>query len=452
MPMNRRAFGKTLLGAFAAGSAPPNVVLFFMDDLGYGDLGCYGGFIRTPNIDRMAREGMRFTACDSANPLCSPSRASLLTGRYNTRTGVPRVLNPKSEDGLNTDETTLANLLKTTGHRTMCIGKWHLGTRPQYLPTARGFDRYFGIPYSNDMNPRVLMRDAEVIEKEAPLDTLTGRYTQTATQFIDECGKAPFFLYFPHTYPHIPLGASKRFRGKSPLGIYGDVVEELDWSVGEVLGALRRNGVERRTMVILSSDNGPWYQGSPGRLRGRKGTTWEGGVREPFLVRWPGAVPAGRVCHAAISTMDVFPTVAHACGAKLPAKPLDGIDIWPLLTGAKQDLERQTLLYFQNIYLECGRWKNWKLHVSRANTLKWSPAPPGGVVQLMLPKPELYDLSMDPDESYDVADEHPGIVRRMLAEMEAAMQTFPPDIRKAWDEIKARKAAPLEAGNVPRPA
>ncbi len=449
MHLNRRAFGKTMLGALASAQAPPNVVLIYMDDMGYGDLGCYGGFIRTPNIDRMAKEGMRFTACDSANPLCSPSRASLLTGRYSTRVGVPRVLNPKSVDGLNTDETILADLLKARGYKTMCIGKWHLGTRPQYLPTARGFDRYFGIPYSNDMNPRVLMRDAEVIENEAPLDTLTQRYTETATKFIDESANAPFFLYFPHTYPHVPLGASQRFRGRSPLGIYGDVIEELDWSAGEVLAALRRNGLERRTLVILSSDNGPWYQGSPGRLRGRKGMNWEGGVREPFIARWPGTVPAGRVCDAAISTMDVLPTVARACGAKLPEKPLDGIHIWPLLTGAKTDMERQTLLYFQNVYLECGRWKNWKLHVSRANTIKWSPAPPGGVVQLLLPRPELYDLSRDPDESYDVAGEHPDVVKRMMAEMEAAMQTFPADIQKAWAETKARKAAPMETGNVP---
>jgi arylsulfatase len=333
----------------------------------------------------------------------------------------------------------------------MCVGKWHLGTRPQYLPTARGFDHYFGIPFSNDMNPRVLMRDAEVIEQEASLETLTERYTEAAAKFIDESGNAPFFLYLPHTFPHVPLGAGKRFRGKSPLGIYGDVVEELDWSVGEVLGALHKNRLERRTLVILSSDNGPWYQGSPGRLRGRKGMTWEGGVREPFIARWPGTVPAGRTCDAAISMMDVFPTVANFCGAKLPQKPLDGVDIRPLLTGAKSDLDRTTLLYFQNVYLECGRWKNWKLHVSRANTIKWSPAPPGGVLQLMLSKPELYNLSRDPDESYDQAAEHPDIVNRMLTEMETAMRTFPPNIQKAWAELKARKAAPVETGNVPRP-
>src|SRR5574340_196368 len=298
MEMNRRAFGKAMLGAFAGGQAPPNVILIYMDDMGYGDLGCYGGFIRTPHIDRMAKEGMRFTACDSANPLCSPSRASLLTGRYNNRVGVPRVLNPKSPDGLNTDETTLADLLRTKGDRTMCIGKWHRGTRPQYLPRARGVDHYFGIPYSNDMNPRVLMRDTEVIEKEAPRDTLTQRYTETATKFVDESGKAPFFLYIPHTYPHIPLGASPRFRGKSPLGLYGDVVEELDWSVGEVLGALKRHRLDSNTLVMFS------------------------GVG---------------------SVMDILPTLTGLCGTPVPKNPLDGTDIWPLISGAKPGLEREAL-------------------------------------------------------------------------------------------------------------
>jgi arylsulfatase len=457
MDCNRREFGKTLLGAmgaaaagFGAESPSPNIVLIYMDDMGYGDPGCYGGGIRTPNIDRMAAEGMRFTACDSANPLCSPSRASLLTGRYPTRVGVPRVFNAKSVDGLNTDERTLADILKARQYATICIGKWHLGTKPQYLPTARGFDHYFGIPYSNDMNPRVMMRDTEVIENEAPLETLTPRYTQEAVKFIESSREKPFFLYLPHSYPHVPLGASGRFRGKSPLGIYGDVVEELDWSVGEVLTTLRRNGLDKKTLVVLSSDNGPWYQGSPGKMRGRKGMNWEGGVREPFLTRWPGRIPAGRVCNAAISMMDVFPTVARVCGASLPAKLLDGIDIWPLMTGEKTDLERRTLLYFQNVDLECGRWRNWKLHVSRSNTVKWSPAPPGGVVQMLLAKPELYDLSLDPDESYDVADEHPDIVKRMYGEMEAAMTTFPEPIQKVWAETKARKSVPVETGNVPR--
>src|SRR5512133_2918485 len=295
--MTRRSFLATAaaIPAFAAPRRPPNVVFILCDDLGYGDLGSYGSRIRTPNLDRMAAEGVRFTNFCSADPVCSPSRAALLTGRYPPRVGVPKVLFPQDTDGLNLDEKTLANLLKDRGYKTMCVGKWHLGRPAQYLPTARGFDGYFGIPYSNDMNPRVLLRTAEGGEQTAPLDTLTERYTAEATRFITESKSGPFFLYMPHTYPHIPLGASKKFRGKSPLGLYGDVVEEVDWSVGEILQTLKRNGLDRDTLVMFSSDNGPWYQGSPGKLRGRKNTTYEGGVREPFLARWTGSIPAGKV-------------------------------------------------------------------------------------------------------------------------------------------------------------
>src|SRR5690242_5932685 len=325
------ALGSRLLGAPAQ---TPNIVLILCDDLGYGDLGCYGSKLRTSNLDRLAAEGVRFTNMCSADPVCSPSRAALLTGRYPTRVGVPRVLFPQDKDGLNLNELTLANILKARGYRTACVGKWHLGRPVEYLPTSRGFDQYFGIPYSNDMMPRVLMKDTQVIENPANLDNLTARYTQTATQFIRASNASPFFLYMPHTFPHIPLAASARFRGKSPQGLYGDVIEEIDWSVGEVLKTLRETGVERDTLVMLSSDNGPWYQGSPGRLRGRKGSTYEGGVREPFLARWPGRIPRGKTTRALASLMDVFPTVTKLAGGKLPAAPLDGVDMWPLLTGS----------------------------------------------------------------------------------------------------------------------
>jgi arylsulfatase A len=278
MPISRRdLFTLPALSAAAYGSSQgnslPNVVVVFCDDLGYGDLGCYGSKIRTPNLDRLAAEGMRFTHFYSANPVCSPSRAALLTGRYPTRVGVPRVLFPGDSSGLNEDEQTIADVLKTRGYRTACIGKWHLGRPEKYLPTRRGFDSYFGIPYSNDMTPRVLMRNTEVVEQTADLASLTPRYTEEAVRFIEgatDQGK-PFFLYMPHTYPHIPLGASAKFRGKSPLGMYGDVVEELDWSVGEIVKALQRKGIEKNTLIVFTSDNGPWFQGSPGPLRGRKG-------------------------------------------------------------------------------------------------------------------------------------------------------------------------------------
>lgn len=456
--MNRRSFLRVAAGAAAgpffhtlrAAGRPPNIVMIYADDLGYGDLGCYGSEIRTANLDRMAGEGVRFTHFYSASALCSPSRAALLTGRYPTRVGVPRVLNPKDTEGLPDDETTLAQVLKPTGYKTMCIGKWHLGHLPKYLPTNRGFDSYFGIPYSNDMEPRVLMRDTAVIEQTATLETLTGRYAEEALKFIERSKASPFFLYFPHTFPHIPLAAAPRFRGKSPLGLYGDVVEELDWSVGEVLGALKKHGLEDNTLVMFSSDNGPWYQGSPGRLRGRKGMTWDGGQREPFIARWPGRIPAGKVSSAVATTMDILPTVAKLCEARLPKKPLDGLDILPLLTGTRNELERAPFLYFDHVNVQCARWKQWKLHIARNNTTTWSPAPPGGVVNLPLPAPELYDLVNDPDESYDIAEEHPQIVKQMLARIEQMVKTFPEPIQRAYAETKARKPARTPSGALPK--
>jgi len=437
--------------SLGAQSKPPNIVLIYCDDLGYGDLGCYGSGIRTPNLDRMAAEGIRFTHFYSGNPVCSPSRAALLTGRYPTRVGVPRVLNPKDTTGLPDSEVTLAQLLKARGYATMCIGKWHLGHLPQYLPTNRGFDEYFGIPYSNDMDPCVLMHNTEVIENPAALETLTPRYTQQALRFIENSKDRPFFLYLPHTYPHIPLGASERFRGKSPLGLYGDVIEELDWSTGEILSALKRHGLDNNTLVMFSSDNGPWYQGSPGRLRGRKGMTWEGGQRVPFIARFPGRIPKGRTCAGVASVMDILPSVARLCGASLPPNPLDGIDVWPMLSGQKPELDREALLYFDNAHLQCARWKQWKLHVARHNSAAYAPAPQGGRVNLPLAQPELYDLVLDPDESYDVAPERPEIVKEIRSRIERLMQGFPEEIRKAWEQTQAKKVPVRPAGSYPVP-
>ncbi|MCS7027074.1 MAG: sulfatase [Bryobacteraceae bacterium] len=439
--------------AASSSARKPNVILIYADDLGYGDLGCYGGKLRTPNLDRMAREGMRFTHFVSANPVCSPSRAALLTGRYPTRVGVPRVLFPQDKEGLPDDEVTIAQMLKPLGYRTLCVGKWHLGHLPQYLPTNRGFDEYYGIPYSNDMNPRLLLHSVpgkvEILEEIATLETLTPRYTERAVRFIETSKEAPFFLYLPHTYPHIPLAASPRFKGKSPHGLYGDVVEELDWSVGEILAALKRHNLERDTLVLFSSDNGPWFLGSPGMLRGRKGTTYEGGVREPFLARMPGRIPAGKVCHGLASTLDILPTVAKLCGAPLPPKPLDGIDIWPLLSGARSSLEREVLLYFDNVHLQCARWGNYKLHVARYNSQVYSPPPAGGRINLPLPRPELYDLSLDPDESYDLAPERPDLVKEIQARMERVLATFPEPIQRAYTET-AKKKTEGQTGAFPR--
>jgi arylsulfatase A len=438
--------------ALAASAAPPNIIFILCDDLGYGDLGSYGSKIPTPNLDRMAGEGIRFTNFSSADPVCSPSRAALLTGRYPTRVGVPRVLFPTDTDGLDRDETTLANVLKQRGYKTMCIGKWHLGRPAEYLPTSRGFDEYFGIPYSNDMSPRCLLHNTEVIEDPVPLETLTPRYAEQAIRFINAAKASPFFLYLPHTYPHIPLGASDKFRGKSAAGLYGDVIEELDWSMGEILQTLKQNRLDDNTLVMFSSDNGPWYQGSAGRLRGRKNTTYEGGVREPFIARWPGHIPKGRVCDGLASMMDVFPTVIRLCSATAPAKLLDGIDIWPLLSGQRASIDREVLLYFDNWDLQCARLMNWKLHIARHNTGAYMPAPPAGRHNFVLPRPELYDLARDPDESYDVAAQNPRMVAQIMGRVEDLLKTFPEPVQKAWSESHRRPVNPnTPTGAYPQP-
>jgi arylsulfatase len=453
--LSRRAFLGSATGAIAARLAaapaqPPNIVLIYADDLGYGDLGCYGSGIRTPHIDRMAAEGMRFTQFYSANPVCSPSRAALLTGRYPTRVGVPRVLFPRDTTGLPASETTIAQLLKGKQYKTMCVGKWHLGHLPEYLPTSRGFDGYYGIPYSNDMQPRPLLQGTETIEEPARLDTLTERYTEQAVRFIERSKGSPFFLYMPHTYPHIPLAASERFRGKSRAGLYGDVVEELDWSVGQVLDSLKKNSLDGNTLVMFSSDNGPWYQGSPGRLRGRKGSTYEGGVRVPFIARLPGRIPKGALCRGVSSTMDVLPTVAKLCGARLPAQPLDGIDIWPLLSGGTEDVQREALLYFDNLHAQCVRKGKWKLHLARYNSFAYGPAAQGGRVNVPLNPFELYDLENDPEESYDVAPENPAVVKDLQDRAERLVKDFPEPVREAWAETRARTAGASSTGALPR--
>jgi arylsulfatase A len=459
--MNRRDFLKTagmatcapFLARAMAPPKPPNIVFIYADDLGYGDLGVYGSHIRTPNLDQMSAEGVRFTQFYSANPVCSPSRAALLTGRYPTRTGVPKVLFPTDTTGLDDSETTIAQMLKQQDYSTICIGKWHLGHLPHYLPTNRGFDEYYGIPYSNDMTPRPLLhgvgQNLEQLEEPAKLETLTPRYTEQAVRFIEHSKDRPFFLYMPHTFPHIPLAASSRFRGKSGLGLYGDVIEELDWSVGEVMRTIKRNGLDNNTLVMFSSDNGPWYQGSPGRLRGRKGMTYEGGVREPFLARFPGHIPAGQTCKGVAGTIDILPTLAKLTGAPLPKLPLDGIDIWPLLSGQRASLEREALLYFDGWNLQCARLGKWKLHFARYNSMVYTPAPSSGRLNLPLKSPELYDIENDADESYDAAAENPTVVAEILQHVERLLQTFPVEVKKAWEETQGRKVQDTPAGALP---
>lgn len=452
--MNRRAF---LSAATASLLAPsrlrsgqrPNVVIILADDLGYGDLGCYGGSLDTPNLDQMAGDGARFTQFYSASPVCSPSRAALLTGRYPTRVNVPLVFGPEEPAGLPETETTLAHLLRAAGYRTSCIGKWHLGATANYLPTSRGFDEYFGIPYSHDMWPRKLLRNTDTLTDNVNPALLAQLFTQEAVNFIGRANASPFFLYMAHTAPHVPLEPSPAFAGTSGLGAYGDVVRELDWSVGEVLSAIRASGQEDNTIVIFSSDNGPWWQGSQGKLRGRKGETYEGGMRVPMIVRQPGTIASGTVCEKMASLLDLLPTLAAACGAALPSNPLDGVDIGPLWRGEKPDVDRDVFLYFDAVYLQCVRYGRWKLHLSRYNTRAWSPMPARGKRNLPLPKPELYDLEKDPQESYDCAAQHPEIVAEIRRRVDRLIPTFPDGIVDAWRATVAARVQECPVDGLP---
>ena len=344
-------------------AATPNIVVVFCDDLGYADVGCFGakGWT-TPNIDRLAREGIRFTRFYDAQPVCSASRSALMTGCYPSRVGIMGALNPNSKIGIHSNEVTLAELVKQRGYATAIFGKWHLGCQPQFLPTRHGFDEYFGLPYSNDMWPwppdlaskpfaerkrRPDYPELRLIEGEQtaiPVITsaeqcqLTTWYTEHAVKFIAKNKDWPFFLYVPHNIPHVPLHVSDKFKGKSAQGLFGDVIEEIDWSVGQILDALKKHRLEKNTLVIFSSDNGPWlaygnHAGSALPLREGKGTCWDGGVRVPFIARWPGKIPKASVCQEPAMTIDILPTVAKLVGADLPKHKIDGLDIWPLLSG-----------------------------------------------------------------------------------------------------------------------
>ncbi|MFB3789201.1 MAG: sulfatase [bacterium] len=406
----------------------PNFVIIFCDDLGYGDLSCYGAEkIRTPNLDRMAEEGMRFNSFYACAPVCTPSRAGLLTGRYPIRSGLTNVLFPYSQDGIDDTEITLAKALKTSGYATACIGKWHLGHLPPYLPTRHGFDYYFGIPYSNDMDvpkrgdpPIPLMRNEEIIEQPAFQDTLTRRYTEEAIRFIAEHKNRPFFLYLPHTMPHVPLHVSPSFAGRSPRGLYGGVVEEIDWSVGEILAALKKLDLEENTLVIFTSDNGPWLSqgengGSAGKLRLGKGTTFEGGMREPCIMRWPGTIRAGSVYEGLAGTLDLFPTLVGLAGGTLPeGRVYDGCDIRPVLWGEGVRPEKE-FYYFNGQDLQACRHGRWKAKKPFKGNVYGEP----------LEHPWLlFDLERDPGETTNLADRHPAI----LASLQMKMDQFRKDL------------------------
>jgi len=459
--MNRRGF----LRSFAAGAAcasvlplraasrAPNVILILCDDLGYGDLGVYGSSIPTPNLDAMAAGGVRFRQFYAPASVCSPSRAGLLTGRYAARVGIPGVLGPNSDYGLPDGETTLAQSLRSSGYRTLCAGKWHLGSRQRHAPTNHGFDEFFGVPYSNDMEPLPLLRNQNTLEQKADNNLLTQRYTQQAQSWIRSSVDQPFFLYLAHNMPHIPLGASPDFAGKTGLGPYADAVAEVDWSVGQILATLQETGLDDNTLVMFTSDNGPWYQGSPGNLRGRKGDTYEGGMRVPFLARMPGRIPTGLVSDAVGSLIDVFPTVSRLAGASLPGVQLDGVNLWDTFTGSASSVDRDVLLYFDHWNIQCARLGRWKLHFSRYNSPPWIDAPACGRLNLPLVRPELYNIDRDPSEAYECGTSFPEIVAEIQARVEALLPGMPDAVRDSWRTTRESQIqwSPTGANPVPKP-
>jgi arylsulfatase A-like enzyme len=413
-------------------AAPPNVVIIFCDDLGYSDVGPFGaqGF-ETPNIDRLAREGRRFTSFYVAQAVCSASRAALLTGCYPNRIGILGALWPRDRHGIGDQELTLGNLLHSRGYATAIVGKWHLGHDPRFLPTRHGFDEYFGLPYSNDMMPRdaahrfptvPLIEGEKTIEIGPDQSQLTTRYTERAVDFIDRKHDVPFFLYLAHTMPHMPLYVSDKFKGKATAGLYGDVVMEIDWSVGQILDALDRHKLADGTLVIFTSDNGPWlaagaHGGSARPLREGKGSSFEGGVREPCIMRWPGHIPADTTCDEPVMTIDLLPTIAHLAGAEVPTdRVIDGRDIWPLMAGEPGTKSPHDALYFYwNDALQAVRAGRWKLHFPHIyqHVVELGHDGAYGKVAPLQEDLSLYDLEADPGETTNVAPDHPDVVARL---------------------------------------
>ena len=441
---------------------PPNIVIILTDDQGYADVGCFGAQgIRTPNLDRMAREGMRFTDFYVAQAVCSASRAALMTGCYPNRVGLQGALNHQSPIGIHEDEVLVPQLCRSRGYATAAFGKWHLGCQPKFMPLRHGFDEFFGTPYSNDngplhptmrgLPPLPLYEGEKVIETDPDQNLFTRRITEHAIRFIEKNRERPFFLYVPHIMPHIPVHVSDAFRGKSARGIYGDTIEELDWSVGEILAAIARNGIDEHTLVVFFSDNGPnlsygTHAGRAEPFREGKLTSWEGGVRMPFIARWPGRIPAGRVCAEPLMSIDLYPTIARLVGAALPPRTIDGLDMLPILEGREGARSPHEALYFYaGEELQAVRSGDWKLHFAHEYlTPAGPPRSDGKPSNYENMKPEsmeasgirgiasrhgyrvertpaaLYDLRTDPGEAHDVSAGHPDIVRRLQEYAEKA--------------------------------
>jgi arylsulfatase len=433
----------------------PNVIIVFIDDMGYGDLGTYGATgYETPNVDKMAAEGMKFTNFYVAQPVCSASRAGILTGCYPNRISVPGVIAPGRGIGLNSDEYTIAEMFKDQGYRTAAYGKWHVGSEKEFLPLQHGFDEFLGLPYSNDFWPRSSITGKKLQEgngkrwkmQELPLiegndkvgeiksmedqDNLTTLYTEKAVSFINKNSKKPFFVYLAHSMGHIPLGVSKKFRGKSEQGLYGDVVMELDWSLGQINKALKENNIEENTIVIFTSDNGPWlsfgnHAGSAGGLREGKMTNWEGGQRVPFIIKWPDATPKGTVCDNLGCTIDLLPTFAAITDGKLSHNKIDGINITSLFKGDFSTSPRESILYyFGNNNLNAVRKGNWKLvfpHTWKSyETKSGNDGRNGAKINKSIKAAQLFDMSRDPGERYNVIEEHPEIVKDIIIIAEQA--------------------------------
>ena len=418
-----------------------NVIILFVDDMGYADIEPFGNkTLRTPNLKRFAQEGMRFTNF-YATPVCSMSRASLLTGCYNARISMPGVLFPQNRVGLHPDEITFAEVAKTRGYATMLIGKWHLGHQAEFLPTHQGFDQYFGLPYSNDMKqsrngypPLPLYRDTKVIETEPDQDQLTRRYTEEAVKFLEAKQAEPFLLYLPYSMIHAPVGASEQFKGKSAEGLVGDSIEEIDWSVGQILDTLRRLKIDEQTLVIFSSDNGPDRRPAP-PFSGNKGTNLEGGVREPCLMRWPRHIPAGTTCERMAGNIDVLPTLAKVFGAELPKdRIIDGRDLSSLLANPNAAAVRDTHLYFTaSQKLEAIRQGQWKLFL--LNPAKRKGEPERAI-------PSLYDLATDLAELTNVAAQNPAVVIRLTKEANERVAEIEAHKRPIGQHGDALDAAP----------